>query len=168
MFELANTLDPQTRCRRDWYYNPDHFYVSPGGVDFHRGVGSDLGSAERPMTMDSFELTHFPLELILVDGKMISESRRINDHNSMIDILCANQEFIATLEVIGSMAEKENQKCLHQLYHQLGGYFVSDLHSLCKRLKNRAKKLHANPKPTENRPRQDDTKMDGSSGEAGQ
>jgi hypothetical protein len=118
--------------------------------------------------MDDFELTHFPLELILVDGKMISESRRIDDHNSMIDILCANQDFIAMLDAVAAMAEKENWKCLHQLYHQLGVYFVSDLHSLCKRLKNRAKKLNANPKPTENRSRQDDTTMDGSSGEAGQ
>ena len=120
------------------------------------------------MTVDDFELTHFPLELILVDGKMISESRRINEHGSMIDILCANQNFIAMLEAIAAMAEKENRKCLHQLYFQLGVYFVSDLHSLCKRLKTRVKKLNANPKPTENRPRQDDTTMDGPSGEAGQ
>jgi len=68
MSELAETLDPQTRRSRDWYDNPDHFYVSPGGIDTRSGVGSDLGSAERPMTMDSFELTHFPLELILIDG----------------------------------------------------------------------------------------------------
>ena len=65
------------------------------------------------MTMDSFELTHFPLELILVDGKMISESRRINEHEGMIDILCANPDFIAMLEAVATMAEKENRKCLH-------------------------------------------------------
>ena len=150
MSELAETLDPQTRRSRDWYDNPDHFYVSPGGIDTCSGVGSDLGSAERPMTMDSFELTHFPLELILVDGRMISESRRINNHEDMINILCANRRFIATLEVIAAMAEKENRKCLHQLYFQLGVYSVSDLHSLCKRLKTRVKKLNANPKPNEN------------------
>ena len=109
MSELAKTLDHQTRCRRDWYDNPDHFYVSPGGVDTRPGVGSDLGTAERPMTMDSFELTHFPLELILVDEKMISESRRIDDHNSMIDILCANPDFIAMLKAIATMAEKERK-----------------------------------------------------------
>ena len=98
MSELAKTLDPQTRCSRDWYDNPDHFYVSPGGIDTRSGVGSDLGSAERPMTMDSFELTHLPLELILVDGKMISESRRINEHEGMIDILCANPDLMAMLD----------------------------------------------------------------------
>ena len=89
MLELANTLDLQTRCRRDWYDNPDHFYVSPGGIDTRPEVGSDIGTASRPMTMDSFELTHFPLGLTLVDGRMISESRRINEHEDMIDILCA-------------------------------------------------------------------------------
>ena len=118
--------------------------------------------------MDSFELTHFPLELILVEGKMISDSRRINEHDSMLVILCTNQDFMAMLEVSASTAKKENRMCLHQLYFQLGGYFISDLHSLCKKLKNRARKLSAKPKPNENRPRQDDTTMDESSGEAGQ
>ena len=168
MSELANTLDQQTRRKRDWYDNPGHFYVPPGGIDTRPEVGSDIGTASRPMSMDDFELTHFPLELILVDGKMISESRRIDDHNSMIDILCANPAFIAMLDAVAAMAEKENRKCLHQPYHQLGVYFISDLHSLCKRLKTRVKRLNANLKPTEHRPRQEDTTMDGSSGETGQ
>ena len=142
--------------------------MSPGGIDTRPEVGSDIGTAQRPMTMNDFELTHFPLELILVDGKIISESRRINNHEDMINILCANPRFIATLEVIAAMAEKENRKCLHQLYYQLGVYFISDPHSLCKWLKSRVKKLNANLKPTENRPCQDDTTMDGSRGEAGQ
>ena len=118
--------------------------------------------------MDDFELTHFPLELILADGRMILESRRIDGHEDMLDVLCANKRLIAMLEVIATMVEKENRKCLHQLHHKLGEYFVSDLHSLCKRLKNRAKKLNANSKPTENRSRQDDTTMEGSDGETGQ
>ena len=57
MSELAKTLDPQTRCSRGWYDNPDHFYVSPGGIDTRPEVGSDIGTAQRPMTMDDFELT---------------------------------------------------------------------------------------------------------------
>ena len=97
MLELANTLDPQRRSRRDWYDNPDHFHVSPGGIDNRPEVSSDLGTAPHPMTMDSFELTHFPLELILVEGKVISDSRRINEHESMLDILCTNQDFLAIL-----------------------------------------------------------------------
>ena len=168
MSELANTLDLQTKRNRGWYDNPEHFYVSPGGIDIRSEVGSDLGTAPRPMTMDDFELTHFPLELILADGKMIPESHRIDGHEDMLNVLCANKRLIAMLEVIATNVESQNRKCLHQLHHKLGEYFISDLHSLCKRLRNRAKKLNANSKPTENRSRQDDTTMDGSSGEAGQ
>ena len=162
------TLDPDTGSNRNWYDNPEYFYVSPRGVDIRKEVGSDLGTAPLPNTMDDFELTHFPRELILADGKMIPESRRIDGHEDMLDVLCANKGLIAMLEAISAMVEKENRKCLHQLHHKLGEYFLTDLQSLCKRLKNRARKLNATSKPTENRSRQEDTTMDGSSGETGQ
>ena len=35
--------------------------------------------------MDAFILTHFPLELILVEGRMISGERKIDEHDQMLE-----------------------------------------------------------------------------------
>ena len=195
MMELAATLTLEERGAV-LYDNPVHFYVSPGSKDIRldhadwayqngepdqRGASTVLGPATlalgpatpRVGTMDPFILTHFPLELILVEGKMISGKRKIDGHDQMLDILCANQNFLDMLQAIAIDVEELTRACPHQLYFRLGGYLAHDMHSLCNKLKRRsrtlARKLNdAAAKPKENRSRQDDTTVDGSDGETGQ
>jgi hypothetical protein len=188
MMELAAMLTPEEQGAV-LYDNPDHFYVSPGSKDIrldhadwadHNGEPNQrrthtalAPATPRVGTMDAFILTHFPLELILVEGRMISGERRIDEHDQMLDILCANQMFLDMLSTIAEDAEEHNRACLHQLYFRLGEYLAHDLHSLCSKLTKRSKVLARNlndaaAKPKENRSRQDDTTMDGSNGETGQ